>query len=71
LKRRSLLFVREDYPKHFKRLKENWIERRKDSAVFKIHLSVGLIGIHYDSVYTFFARAVIDTPKKPLVEFAL
>ncbi|MDR0656944.1 MAG: hypothetical protein LBG22_11570 [Treponema sp.] len=67
---RSLVFAWEDYPKHFKRLKENWIERRQDGTVFKMHLSVGLMGIYYDSVYTLFARAQIDTPKKLLIEFA-
>jgi hypothetical protein len=67
---RSLLFAWEDYPKHFKRLKENWIERRPDGTVFKMHLSVGLVGIYYDSVYTLFAQTPIDTPKKLLIEFA-
>ncbi|MDR1446360.1 MAG: hypothetical protein LBI90_05635 [Treponema sp.] len=67
---RPLLFAWEDYPKHFKRLKENWIERRQDGTAFKMHLSVGLMGIYYDSVYTLFPRALIDTPKKLLIEFA-
>ncbi|MDR2607411.1 MAG: hypothetical protein LBC57_03385 [Treponema sp.] len=67
---RPLIFAWEDYPKHFKRLKENWIERRQDGTVFRMHLSVGLMGIYYDSVYTLFARALIDTPKKLFIEFA-
>jgi hypothetical protein len=60
----------ESYPKIFKRMKWDRVRRSPEGVFVEMFISVGLMGITYDTVYTLLADEQIDTPARYLLDFS-
>jgi hypothetical protein len=60
----------EGYPKIFKRMKRDRVRRSPEGVFVEMFVSVGLMGVTYDTDYTLLAEERIDTAGRFLLDFS-
>jgi hypothetical protein len=60
----------ENYPRVFKRMKKSTVSRTGTGVYVEMFVSVGLLGINYNTAYTLLAEERIDTPARFLLDFS-
>jgi hypothetical protein len=60
----------ENYPHIFKRMKKDTVSRTGTGVYVEMFISVGLLGINYNTAYILLAEERIDTPARFLLDFS-
>jgi hypothetical protein len=69
-KLRTIVRDFENYPGIFKRMTKDTVSRGPDGVYVEMFISVGLMGINYNTAYTLLAEEQINTPGSFLLDFS-